>query len=147
MIERSDPPQNLSFLSLALAWARERPKRLKGRPKGAKGSQRDPKDTQKPSEGSQRKAKGTRKGARRSQSHTEGNQRRPREVRRTRSIFQTPDQPPQRTLCCIIIHMSLSLSLCKRLYIVCFIETGVPPSACMRVVQASWATLILTLTY
>ena len=72
VLERSDPPQNLSILSLALAWARERPKRLKGRPKGAKGSPKGP----------QRHPKATQGEPKEGQGHPKGSQREPKSHRR-----------------------------------------------------------------
>ena len=58
ILERSDLPQNLSILSLALTWARERPKGLQGRPKRAKGS---PKEAQGHPKGSRREPKSHRR--------------------------------------------------------------------------------------
>ena len=86
------------------------PKRAKGTPKGAqwhpkgsqghpRGSQREPKGTPKGAKGRPRAPKGSQRGPKPPQRKPKAHQRHPGQTKRTRSIFQTPDQPPQRTLC------------------------------------------------
>ena len=85
----------------------KRPMGAQGRPKGSHGRpkrhQRGPKESQRTAKGSQRESKGIPKGAKgtpkSSQRQPRAPQRHPREVKGTRSIFQTPDQPPKQPLC------------------------------------------------
>ena len=79
------------------------PKGVQGHPKG---SQREPKAPQREPKGAQGHPKGS-QGPKSRQRKPKAPQRHPREVKGTRTIFQTPDQPPMQTLCYMILIFHL----------------------------------------